>query len=72
MKIITFDAHLIELSDLTHVWDHILEHQPCVAFYKITFPQGNSGYFMATAEEVTSYSTSIGKETYEAVLRINS
>lgn len=71
MKTITFDAHLIELDDLLYVQDHVLGHQPCVAYYKIVYPQGNSAYFLATASGDIFHSTSIGENVYEAILRIN-
>ncbi len=71
MKIITFDAHLIELGDIVHVQDHIKENSPCVAYFKITYPDGGSNYFMAAAIDITYASVSIGREVYEAVLRIN-
>ncbi len=71
MRIITFDAHLIELDDLVHVQNHIVEHQPCVAYFEITYPSGGTNYFMAAADGETYASVSIGKEVYDAVLRIN-
>jgi hypothetical protein len=71
MKIITFDAHLIELDDLAHVQEHIQEHQPCVAYFQVTYPQGNTHYFMAAADGVSYSSVSIGKPMYDLVLRIN-
>ena len=71
MNIITFDVHLITNDDLISVREHILEHQPCLAFYKITYPPGNTGHFMCPAEAGIATSVSIGKEAYEAVLRIN-
>lgn len=71
MKIITFDAHLIEDDDLVYVQDNVMEHQPCVAFFKITYPLGNRGYFMATADNGNYMAVSIGRIAYEAVLRIN-
>ena len=70
MKVITFDAHLIEIDDLMSIQDHVLDNGPCIAFYKITYPQGNSGYFLGTAEAGIFSSTSIGVNVYEAVLRI--
>lgn len=70
MKVITFDAHLIELDDLWHVQEHVLDNGPCVAFYKLTYPQGNVGYFLGTADADVFSSTSIGANVYEAILRI--
>ena len=49
MDVIRFEAHLLELDDLNSVHDHILEHEPCIAFYTIHYPQGNKGYFCAAA-----------------------
>ena len=70
MNVITFDAHLIELDDLWHVQEHVLDNGPCIAFYKITYPQGNSGYFLGVAESDIFTSVSIGKNCYETAVRL--
>ena len=71
MKTITFDAHLIEMSDMEHVHDHILENAPCVAWYQIIYPQGNRAWFVAAVDSGTVHATSIGRQLYETILRIN-
>ena len=70
MKVITFDAHLIETGDLAYVQDHILEQEPCVAFYKIIYPPGNTGYFMSVANKGVNHAVSIGKDVYGEALAI--
>ncbi len=70
MKTITFDAQLIETGDLVHVTKHILEHAPCIAFYKIIYPMGNAGHFLGVTEGGHVLSTSIGEEMYNKILRI--
>ena len=71
MNVITFDAHLIELDDLSYVQEHIEEHQPCVAYFKITYPHGGAGYFVAAAMDGDYSSVSIGEAVYNLVLRVN-
>ncbi len=65
MNVIKFEAHLIEASDLEYVMDHILAHEPCVAFYKIVYPVGNSAYFTAIATGGKYHSVSTGQTLHE-------
>jgi hypothetical protein len=71
MKIISFDAHLIELDDLVYVQENVQENAPCVAYFQVTYPQGNTAYFMAAADGDDYSSISIGKVMYDLVLRLN-
>jgi len=71
MKTIFFDAHLIELNDISYVQDHVEEQAPCMAYFKITYPQGNDGYFMAAADKINYVSVAISREAYEIALRVN-
>ena len=70
MKVITFDAHLIETSDLQHVHNHIMENAPCAAYYKVVYPPGNTGYFAAAAERDGFLSVSIGETMYNMMVRL--
>ena len=67
MQVIKFEAHLIELDDLCFVQDHIMAHEPCVAFYKITYPQGNTAYFTAVASEGKVHSVTTGAMLHEMI-----
>jgi hypothetical protein len=71
MRIITFDAHLIEMNDLVYIQEHIESHQPCIAFFAVTYPSGNTHHFMAAADSPDYVSVSIGKQAYSMALRIN-
>ena len=67
MKVIKFEVHLIETEDLHYVREHILEHAPCVAFYKVIYPVGNSAYFTGVAVNGETYSVSTGQPLYDMV-----
>ena len=70
MQIITLQHKLDEkwFADIESLQDEVLSMQPCIAFMALTYPEGNTGYFLATASSDKYSCTTIGKQAYEAVL----
>lgn len=55
-------------TDIEEIQDQMLEMQPCICFLALTYPPGNTGYFMATASNDQYQSFSIGKHAFEQVM----
>jgi len=55
-------------ADIEELQAEIQAMEPVTVFMALTYPAGNTGYFLAAASSGKYASVSIGKEMYEAVI----
>ncbi len=70
MQILTLEHKLDTkwFEDMEDLQAEIQDMEPCITFMALTYPAGNTGYFLAAASNGQYNAVTIGKHMYEAVL----